>query len=88
MQSDEQYPTSAASNLTATYTWNGDKITEIAYDPFSKGSIEAIETITWEEGTCYNQYLPNFGLSLPHFDASQSSVFIPGIFISNPLCIK
>jgi len=86
MQSNEQYPTTAALNLTAIYTWDGDRIVEIGYDPLSQGGIDSIETMTWEEGGCYNQYLPNLGLSLPNFISAQSTVFTPGIFILNPVC--
>lgn len=89
-QTSGQYPTNEDLNLTEIYSWNGNLLTGISWDPLSTGSVVSKQTITWEDGDCYNIYALSLGgaggYTPPFFTRSESAVFVPGVFSLNPIC--
>ena len=90
VQSSGEFPANEDLNLTKTFTWTGNQLTNVEWDALSTGIVNSNEVFTWEDGSCLNIY--TFGLggaggyTMPFFTRDQSTFFVPGIFSLNPIC--
>lgn len=75
-------PTYEDSNYTENFTLDADgKLIEIALDPLSTGTAQATESYSWEEGVCYQMYVPQPAqIILPNMMGGDAALFPAGIF--------
>lgn len=76
------------SNYTETFTYNGDgTISRITFDPLSAGTDQASERSSWEDGDCYQLYLPQLGdIMVPNMAAGSNAMFPAGVFTRISWC--
>ena len=84
VHTDEIYPGYAYTNFTETYALDEDgKLSMVSYDPLSTGEVKATETVIWEQGPCFEFYLPQYGEPiLPGMRTGYNPLFPAGFFIN------
>ncbi len=82
VHSDDMNPAFANTNYTENLTFDEDgKITRIAFDPLSTGEVKSSESYIWEEGACYQMFVPQPAqIILPNMMAGDAPLFPAGIF--------